>query len=143
MIWGYIRGAPLNKTFSLAVGDVALFFLSLAFGFMFQFCFLATPHSLSGHSSSTRVKHMPPAMKAWSPNPWTVREFLLAMSEEGLPRWRKNKESTCQCRRRKRHRRRGFYPWVEKIPWRRKWQLTPVFLPGEYHGQRSLAGYSP
>ena len=34
-------------------------------------------------------------------------------------------------------------PWVGKIPWRRKWQPTPVFLPGESHGQRSLAGYSP
>ena len=33
--------------------------------------------------------------------------------------------------------------WSGKIPWRRKWQLTPVFLPGESHGQRSLAGYSP
>ena len=33
--------------------------------------------------------------------------------------------------------------WVRKIPWRMKWQLTPVFLPGESHGQRSLAGYSP
>ena len=31
----------------------------------------------------------------------------------------------------------------KKIPWRRKWQLTPVFLPGDFHGQRSLAGYSP
>ena len=36
--------------------------------------------------------------------------------------------------------RRGFYPWVGKIPWRRKWQPTPVFLPGESHGQRSLEG---
>ena len=34
-------------------------------------------------------------------------------------------------------------PWVGKIPWRTEWQLTPVFLPGESHGQRSLAGYSP
>ena len=34
-------------------------------------------------------------------------------------------------------------PWVGKIPWRRKWQPTPVFLPGKSHGQRSLAGYSP
>ena len=33
-------------------------------------------------------------------------------------------------------------PWVRKIPWRRKWQPTPVFLPGESHGQRSLVGYS-
>ena len=37
----------------------------------------------------------------------------------------------------------GFNPWVRKIPWRREWQLTPVFLPGEFHGQRSLEGYSP
>ena len=37
----------------------------------------------------------------------------------------------------------GFDPWVWKIPWRRKWQPTPVFLPGESHGQRSLVGYSP
>ena len=37
----------------------------------------------------------------------------------------------------------GFSPWVVKIPWRRKWQLTPIFLPGKSHGQRSLVGYSP
>ena len=33
-------------------------------------------------------------------------------------------------------------PWVGKLPWRRKWQPTPVFLPGKFHGERSLAGYS-
>ena len=37
----------------------------------------------------------------------------------------------------------GSIPWVGKIPWRREWQPTPVFLPGESHGQRSLAGYNP
>ena len=36
-----------------------------------------------------------------------------------------------------------FTPWVKKIPWRRAWQPTLVFLPGESHGQRSLEGYSP
>ena len=36
-----------------------------------------------------------------------------------------------------------FIPWVRKYPWRRKWQPTPVFLPGKSYGQRSLAGYSP
>ena len=36
-----------------------------------------------------------------------------------------------------------FDPWVKRILWRRAWQPTPVFLPGESHGQRSLAGYSP
>ena len=37
----------------------------------------------------------------------------------------------------------GFKPWVRKIPWRREWLPTPVFLPRETHGQRSLTGYSP
>ena len=37
----------------------------------------------------------------------------------------------------------GFNPWVGKIPWRRKWQPTPVFFPGKSHGQRSLVVYSP
>ena len=37
----------------------------------------------------------------------------------------------------------GVDPWVRKILWRRKWQPTPVFLPGKFHGQRSLVGYSP
>ena len=50
------------------------------------------------------------------------------------------KEPACHCRR---HRRHGFSPWVGKIPWRKKSQPTPVFLPGESHGWRSLAGYSP
>ena len=64
--------------------------------------------------------------------------------------WKKNrymcwgfpgdKVSTCQCRRHKRH---VFDPRVLKIPWGRAWQYTPVFLPEESRGQRSLAGYSP
>ena len=47
-------------------------------------------------------------------------------------------EPSCQCRTRKRL---GSDPWVGKIPWRRAWQPTPVLLPGESHGQRSLAGF--
>ena len=50
------------------------------------------------------------------------------------------KEYSCQCRR---HKRCWFDPWVGKIPWRRAWQPTPVFFPGEFHGQRSLVAYSP
>ena len=49
------------------------------------------------------------------------------------------KEPTCHCRRHKSQ----FELWVGKIPWRRKWQPTPVFLPEESHGQRSLAGCCP
>ena len=52
----------------------------------------------------------------------------------GLPRWLSGEESTCQCRK---HR---FDPWAGMILWRRKWQPTPVLLPGKFHGQRSLAG---
>ena len=37
----------------------------------------------------------------------------------------------------------GFNPWVRKMPWRNKWQPTPVFLPGKFHGQTSLVGYGP
>ena len=51
--------------------------------------------------------------------------------------WLNGKESTCQRRRCR------FIPWVKKIPWRRKWQPTSVFLPGKSHGQRSLMGYGP
>ena len=50
-----------------------------------------------------------------------------------------SKEHACQRRRHKRFR---FNPQVWKIPWRRTWQPTPVFLPGEFHGQRRLVGYS-
>ena len=49
--------------------------------------------------------------------------------------WLSGKEPICQCTR------PGFDPWVGKIPWRRKWQPTPVFLPEKSHGQRSLVGY--
>ena len=41
------------------------------------------------------------------------------------------------------HVRFGFNPWVRTIPWRRKWQPAPVFLPGKFHGQRNLVGYRP
>ena len=57
----------------------------------------------------------------------------------GFPGGTSGKEPTCQW---KRHKGCWFDPWVGKIPWRRKWQMISVFLPGEFHGQRSLTGYS-
>ena len=42
----------------------------------------------------------------------------------------------------RRHQRHRFDPWVGKIPWKRKWQPSPVFLPGKSHGPRSLGGYN-
>ena len=55
----------------------------------------------------------------------------------GFPGGSVVKNPACQCRR------HGLSPWVGKFPWRRKWHATPVFLPREAHGQRSLVGYSP
>ena len=69
---------------------------------------------------------------------WIQNHSKSVMShDKGLPRQLSGKESACQC---KRHR---FNPWVGKIPWRRIWQPTAVFCCGEFHGQRSLVGYSP
>ena len=64
---------------------------------------------------------------------------MIWMDLKGIrpPWWPSGKESACQCRRCR------CNSWVRKIPWRSKWQPTPVFLPGKTHGQRSLAGYSP
>ena len=63
-------------------------------------------------------------------DPTRTGTFQVALVVKGL---------SCQHRN---HKTRGFDPWVGKIPWRRKWQPTPVFMPGKSHGQRSLAGYS-
>ena len=63
--------------------------------------------------------------------------WFQVMTSLGLPWWLNNKESSCQCSR------CGFDPWIRQILWRRKGQPTPVFLPGKFHGQRSLVGYSP
>ena len=67
---------------------------------------------------------------------------LLVISKRGMgfPGGGSGEESACQCRRQKRP---GFDPWIGKIPQRRKWQSTPVFLPRKSHGQKSLAGCSP
>ena len=59
---------------------------------------------------------------------------MLGMLTMGFPWWLRGKESACQY---KRHR---FDPWVGKIPWRRKWQPTQVFLPRKSHGHWSLVG---
>ena len=77
---------------------------------------------------------------------WATREahvdlnriyFKILFVSQRRPSGLSGQESTRQGRR------LGFDPWVQKIPWRRKWQPTPVFLPGKSYGQRGLAGYSP
>ena len=64
----------------------------------------------------------------------------LYFSKDNVDLGASGEETACQCRKCKRH---GFDPWLGKTPWRRAWQPTPGFLPGESPGQRSLAGYSP
>ena len=63
--------------------------------------------------------------------------MLHALAAFGFPRWHSGKEPACQCRSYR------FDPWNRKIPWSRKWQPPLVFLPGKFHRQRSLVGYSP
>ena len=62
------------------------------------------------------------------------RERFKNSQIKGAPWWLSGKESACQCGR------RMFDPWVGKIPQRRKWQATAVFLPAKSHGQRNLEG---
>ena len=66
-----------------------------------------------------------------------LRFDIATLPKVGFPGVSECKESACPCRRPR------FHSWVRTISWRRKWQPTPVFLPEEFHGQRSLAGYSP
>ena len=66
--------------------------------------------------------------------------FFLLFVIWSFPGGTSGKEPACQCRRLGRC---EFDPWVGKIPWRKKWQPTPLFLSRESHGRRSLAGYSP
>ena len=68
------------------------------------------------------------------------KDWSLFTYSEGFSGGASGKEPTCQCRKHKRNR---FNPLVRKIPWKRKWQPTPAFLPGKFHGQRSLVGYGP
>ena len=67
---------------------------------------------------------------------YKIRIFVI-IKVNCLPWWLRLWRIHMQWRRAK------FDPWVRKIPWRSKWQPTPVFLPGKSHGQRSLVGYSP
>ena len=70
--------------------------------------------------------------------PWTARRSNQSILKEISPGplWLSWQRSHLQCRR------PGFDPWIGKTPWRSEWQPTPVFLPGEFQGQRTVAGYS-
>ena len=65
------------------------------------------------------------------------KRITLNFSSDGVPCWLRWSRVCLQCKK------PGFDLWVRKIPWRKKWQPTPIFLPGKSIGQRSLADYSP
>ena len=81
--------------------------------------------------------------QTWPWHPWAHSCFLLASPQYSLGKVPggsvvKNSPAMRRCGRS-----REFNPWVGKIPWKRKWQPPPVFLPGKSNGWRSLVGYSP
>ena len=71
---------------------------------------------------------------------WVSAKEFYSQVSGGPKRYPSGKEPACQCKRHQRHR---FDTWVRKIPWRRAWQPTPVFLPREFCGQRSLTRFRP
>ena len=121
--------------------------IALHFNYLLCTLFLSLSHQLHLSSSGIRARGLRTlALKKlrWDPNTWHPdKRCLLAPNLEiGASKvvTLAVKTPACQSRRRKRW---GFSPWVRKIPWRRNWQPTPVFLPGESHGQRSLVAFSP
>ena len=101
-------------------------------------------YSLYFGCSSPLGHHRALSRVPWAQNIYNrfslVVHFMHSSVYMGLTGGSVGKESSCQCRR---HKGRGFNPWVRKIPWSRKWRPTLVFLPRKSHGQRSLADYSP
>ena len=103
-------------------------------GLFFLWCLMACPPELGGNLLTLKVR----ILKHW-------RIFILfyILLREILPPpppgGASGKDYAYHCRRRKRY---GFEPWVRKIPRSRKWQPAPIFLPGNFHRQRSLASCS-
>ena len=84
-----------------------------------------------------KIKEVYPRTPHPSPSTHTHTHTQIKEHCQGFPGGSDGKRVCLQCGR------LGFDPWVRKFSWRRKWQPTPVLLPGKSHGQRSLAGYSP
>ena len=105
-------------------------------------CFLPFPggsHSEHDLFTSSNMRHCGCIVFLSREAPLWLNGWVLLRTNhiDRLPWLLSGEESAFQCRR------RGFSPCIGKIPGRRKWQSTPVFLLGKSHGQRSLAGYSP
>ena len=126
---GNTESVPIMDTFSRTFHF--LHFSPTHLGFLTHFT-TTTPPSQNAYFIETLLIICIQSQKS---NPETL--IIFAANNSNLLRWLSGKESTCQCRRPR------FNPWVRKIPWRRKWQPTAVFLSGKSYEHRSLVGYSP
>ena len=125
-------------------GQLSLFFLSLySFtfsGYNVQTAFKMEKRPLDFDACRKAVSKVIPVEAAEEQSlglpVWSSGEETACHSLAGLPSWLRRKRTCPQCGR------PGFDPCIGKIPWRSKWQPTPVFLPGESHAQRSLAGHT-
>ena len=97
--------------------------------------------NITNHKANSELPRTLPAQLSpffltdW--DPWLATVGLDQRIDHEISVWLSRLSIWLQCGR------PGFNPWVGKIPWRRKWQSTPVLLPGKSHGQRSPVGYSP
>ena len=126
-----IQRRPAQKLENVTAVRVLLGYVFLAANILLLILVLMLFHIHFSHREITELPNFEKKVK-----------FLVELQKKnkwilGLSLWLSDKESACQCRR------YGFDSWVGKIPWRRKWQATPLFLPGKSRGQRSPAGYSP
>jgi len=123
-----VRHSTACQTLELTLHTTTLF--SVANWFLCSVCFLSQQLPRMQPQKEVQMLNL-----SWSD--FDTASYIKLVFMWGLLWWLNGKESAFQCRR------HGFYPWVGKIPWRRKWQPLPLFLPGKSYEQRSLAGYSP
>ena len=121
-----LRSRPRDRSWSSCVGSMSLI------------------HCTAREVSLGCTVEWPRENPSWSPffHLYLVPYMWIQRRQDyrrGFPGGTSGKELTCQCRR---HKRCRFDPWVGKIPWKRAWQPTSVFLPGESHEQRNLTSYS-
>ena len=98
-----------------------------------------------GNAASLLLRHLGPGTCTWEPRLHACSRTNISSpgatkykdAVRAFPGGSDGKSVCLQCGRPR------FHPWVRQVPWRRKWQPTPLFLPGKFHGQRSLMGYSP
>ena len=113
----------------------ALLFLGIMLIQMLLFSRLIVSDSLRPHGLQHTRLPCPSLSPGVRWNSWPLSWWCyLAISSSAAPF--SGKESAYQCRR------HGLDPWVGNLPWRREWLPTPVFSPWEFHGHRSLAGYT-